>query len=274
MPTTTPFTDPQAVTALYAGTDRLRRRTTALHKAKVIGADATATIAALAAAAQPHPARILDVGCGRGSLALRLAQQYPETELTCIDQSAALLQVVRDRLGRFGRSADLIAADFHRLPVPAHHADLATAAFCLYHSSHPVTAIAEIARCVRPGGHLIITTKSADSYAAIHALVARSGVDRDATQRPSLYQSFHSDNADAAVRAAGLSTVKRLDQEHRFRFEDLGHLAEYVATCPQYQLPPAVAGQPRRLAAVLTDRVPDTPVTATSTVTYLLVQRP
>jgi SAM-dependent methyltransferase len=274
MPTTTPFTDPQAVTALYAGTDRLHRRTTALHKAKVIGADATATIAALAAAAQPYPRRILDVGCGRGSLALRLAQQYPETELTCIDQSAPLLQVVRDRLGRFGRSANLIVADFHRLPVPTHHADLATAAFCLYHSRQPVTAIAEIARCVRPGGYLIVTTKSADSYEAIHQIVAHSGLDREATQRPSLYQSFHTDNAETAVRAAGLSTVKRLDQEHTFRFQDHGHLAEYVATCPQYQLPPALLGQPQRLVALLTERVPDTDLTATSTVTYLLVQRP
>jgi ubiquinone/menaquinone biosynthesis C-methylase UbiE len=273
MPTTTPFTDPQAVTALYAGTDRLHRRTIALHKAKVTGADATATIAALASAAHPHPRRILDVGCGRGSLALRLVQQYPETTLTCIDQSAALLHVVGDRLGRFGRSADLIAADFHRLPVPTHHADLATAAFCLYHSRHPATAIAEIARCVRPGGHLIITTKSANSYAAIHALVARSGVDREATQRPSLYQSFHSDNADALVRKAGLFVVKRIDQEHTFRFQDLDHLAEYVATCPQYQLPPAIARQPQRLTAVLNERVPDAPLTATSTVTYLLVQR-
>jgi ubiquinone/menaquinone biosynthesis C-methylase UbiE len=275
MPTiTTPFTDPQAIAALYAGTDRLHRRTAALHRAKVIGADATATIAALATAAQPHPARIIDVGCGRGSLALRLAQQYPETGLTCIDQSPALLHVVRDRLGRFGHSAEYIAADFHRLPVPTHHADLAAAAFCLYHSSHPATALAEIARCVRPGGHLIMTTKSTDSYAAIHTLIARAGIDRDATQRPSLYQTFHRDNADGVVRAAGLVTVKRLDQEHTFRFLNFGHLGEYVATCPQYQLPPALARDPQRLSAVLTERVPDTPVTTTSTVTYLLVQRP
>jgi hypothetical protein len=77
---TTPFTDPPAPAVPYAGTDRLHRRTAALHRAKVIGADATATIAALAAAAQPHPARIIDVGCGRGSLALRLAQQSVHLE--------------------------------------------------------------------------------------------------------------------------------------------------------------------------------------------------
>jgi ubiquinone/menaquinone biosynthesis C-methylase UbiE len=270
----TPFTNPQTVAALYAGTDRLHRRTAALHRAKVVGADATATIAALAAAAEPHPARILEVGCGRGSLALRLAQQYPQTALTCIDQSAALLHVVRDRLGRCGHSADFITADFHRLPVPAHHADLAIAAFCLYHSPHPTTALAEIARCIRPGGHLIITTKSTDSYAAIHTLLAWAGIDRDAAQRPSLYQRFHSDNADAAVEAAGLVTIKRLDQEHTFRFPNFDHLAEYVATCPQYQLPPALARDPQRLSAVLTERVPHAAVTTMSTVTYLLVQRP
>jgi SAM-dependent methyltransferase len=155
-----------------------------------------------------------------------------------------------------------------------HHADLATCGFCLYHSHQPATALAEIARCVRPGGHPIITTKSADSYTAIHSVVAQTGLDREATQRPSLYQIFHSDNAEAAVRAAGLVTTKRLDQEHTFRFRDVGHLADYVATCPQYQLPPAVAGNPERLTVLLAERLPAAPLTATSTVTYLLVQRP
>jgi trans-aconitate methyltransferase len=70
--------------------------TTALHRAKVSGADATDTIAALDADPAPHV--IIDIGCGRGTATVRLARQYPSAAILAIDQSLALLTVVRDRL--------------------------------------------------------------------------------------------------------------------------------------------------------------------------------
>ncbi|WP_204013883.1 class I SAM-dependent methyltransferase [Virgisporangium aurantiacum] len=237
------------------------------------GANATDTIAALAADADPAPQMIIDVGCGRGTATVRLARQYPSAIILAVDQSPGLLTVVRDRLSAQHRSTALIAADFHHLPLPTASADLALAGFCLYHSPRPRHALAEIARCVRPGGWIIATTKSADSYHDIDALIATSGLDPGADQRPSLYQTFHTGNAEAVAAAAGLTVQRRVDQQHIFEFADLDHLAAYAITCPKYRLP-ANLTDATSLAAELRRRAPDAGPTTASTVTYLIAQRP
>lgn len=272
--TLNPFTDPTLVAgALYAAPARLTQRTTAMHRAKVSGADATDTITALAAATGTAPDVIIDVGCGRGTTTVRLARQYPSAAILAIDQSPALLTVVRGRLPAQRRRTALVAADFHHLPLPTAYADLAVAGFCLYHSPQPQHALAEIARCVRPGGAIIATTKSADSYHHIDALIAASGLDPDADRRPSLYQTFHTGNADAVTTTAGLTVQRRIDQHHTFKFTDPAHLAAYAATCPKYHLP-ANLTDAASLAAELRTRLPDAALTTASTVTYLLARRP
>jgi hypothetical protein len=67
---------------------------------------------------------------------------------------------------------------------------------------------------------------------------------------------------------------RRLDQQHTFRFSDLDHVSEYLITCPKYQLSADLTSDPNALASALRNRVPDTPVMTTSTVTYLVVGQP
>jgi hypothetical protein len=71
----------------------------------------------------------------------------------------------------------------------------------------------------------------------------------------------------------GLRIARRVEQEHTFRFANLNHLAEYAITSPKYLLPADLTGNPQRLASELRRRLPVTPVTATSTATYLVAQR-
>jgi len=261
-----PFTDPTLIRgALYATSDRIEQRTSALHRAKTSGADA--------AASNPAPARVLDIGCGRGTSTLRLARQFPAATVIAADLSPALLATAGGRLAAQPGDVSFVAADFHHLPFAAGSIDVAVAGFCLYHSPRPDQALAEITRCLRPGGYAIVTTKSADSYHAIDTLIADSGLDPDAATRPSLYQSFHTGNAAQIAATAGLRIARRVDQEHTFRFAGLAHLAEYAVTSPKYLLPADLTGDPQRLAAELRRRLPDIPVTATSTVTYLVAQR-
>jgi SAM-dependent methyltransferase len=271
----TPFTDPALIRdTLYGTADRLGQRTTALHRAKIMGADATETIAAMAMAANPAPARVADIGCGRGTTTVRLAQQYPTAALIAVDQSPALLNVVGTRLSAHRHQLHLVQADFHHLPDKISDVDLAVAAFCLYHSPRPERALTEIADRLAAGGTLIVTTKSADSYHEIDAIIAARDLDPGATGRPSLYHSFHSSNAADLLDAAGLVIRCRVDQQHVFRFADATHLAEYVTTCPKYQLPTELTTNPAALADALRHGAPNRTLTTTSTVTYLVVSRP
>jgi ubiquinone/menaquinone biosynthesis C-methylase UbiE len=271
--TTSPFTDPRQVSGpLYASADRIARRTSALHRARVSGRHAAEVIAELAVDAAMTPARVVaDLGCGRGTTTCLLAQRLPHARVIGVDLSAALLATARSRLPSPQRAA-AIRADFHWLPFRDGSCDLAVAAFCLYHSPAPERVIAEIARSLTPGGTAIIAVKSADSYRELDQVVAASGLDPAALSRPSLYAAAHSGNIEK-IAASGLPVQQVAHETHRFTFPTLADVAEYLATSPKYHLPAPVAGNPATLAAALRQRLPDEPVRTTSVVTYLIAGR-
>lgn len=272
--TGTPFTDPALVTgSLYACADRLARRTGALHAAKISGEDATATIVDLAARYAPVAPVVCDIGCGRGTTTLALAEGLTPARLTALDQSEALLDVVADRASQAGHVVETVCADFHQLPLADASVDVAVAAFCLYHSLRPERVIAEISRCLAGSGRAVLVTKSADSYHEIDQVIADSGLDPDARNRPSLYTSFHGDIA-AKIAATVLCVDHVVRQRHVFRFAGPDHLATYVATSPKYRLPGHLAGNVAELAEELKRRTTDEPLTAASTITYVVAVRP
>jgi SAM-dependent methyltransferase len=161
----TVFTDPGAHQRLYADPARLAQRTSALHAAKISGEDAAAAIAGLTVEHRPDARLLAGIGCGRGTTVLRLSQHLPRTLIVGVDQSPALLDAARRRHSeaRVGTAA-MMCADFHHLPIGDARLDVAVAAFCLYHSTRPAAVVAEIARCLSPGGVAVLATKSADSY--------------------------------------------------------------------------------------------------------------
>lgn len=175
---------------------------------------------------------IADVGCGRGTTTQRLAIRLHPSLLIGIDASRAMLDVASRRVGEVHSGPTRwLHADCHQLPLADRSCDLVVAAFCLYHSSRPGTVIAEIARCLRSGGIAILATKSADSYRELDELVARSGLDPTARQRPSLYVTAHS--ANVAELASGALRIQRLEHEqHGFTFEDLAHVATISPPAP------------------------------------------
>lgn len=217
-----PFTDSRQVSGpLYASADRIARRTSALHRARITGRHAAEVIADLAAEAVGISAEVVaDLGCGRGTTTRLLAQRLPRSRVVAVDLSAPLLVVARSRVSD-SSPVSAVRADFHRLPFGKGSWGLAVAAFCLYHSPAPERVISEIARCLAPGGTVIIAVKSADSYRELDQAVAASGLDPDALARPSLYQAAHSGNIEQI--AAGRLAICRLTHEthldHRLPFK-------------------------------------------------------
>lgn len=274
MPANNPFIDPAIVRGdLYATPQRLSDRTNALLTARVAGTPVADVLVDLtrnvlgAAAGRSH---LLDVGCGRGTSTLALATEVRPAHLTACDAAHALLDTTRRRLYKAAlrtTQTSVVAGDFHRMPFPDDTFDVVVAAFCLYHSARPADALIEIRRCLRPGGAVIVATKSADSYAELDRLVAVAGLDVDAASRPSLYQTLSSDNIRLVTGGAFTVQVVR-HEEHRFRFRDLGHTAAYLATSPKYRLPTGLAGNPIALTDALRRRLQDQPIHTTSTVSY------
>jgi SAM-dependent methyltransferase len=102
------------------------------------------------------PGPVADLGCGPGAHALALARRG--YAVVGVDGSPRMVEVARTRAAR-----DKLDARFDVLDIsmPLRFADASLggvlAILVLQHLPHPEAFIAEVRRCLWPGGHLLIT---------------------------------------------------------------------------------------------------------------------
>ena len=94
-----------------------------------------------------------DLGCGTGTVAEALAPFV--RRVVGVDASASMLELAGRRLERFD-NVDLVPGELESLPLDDGSVDVATMMLVLHHIEHPEAAISEAARCLRPGGRILI----------------------------------------------------------------------------------------------------------------------
>ena len=107
----------------------------------------------------PKSARdIVELGCGTGTLSLRLARCYPDARITFIDAAAEMLDVTRQRLIAEGASRpdrfNLVAATFEDVELPDRQFNLITSNMALHHVIDKAALFQRIYDWLRPGGTL------------------------------------------------------------------------------------------------------------------------
>ena len=109
----------------------------------------------------PPPGPVADLGCGPGAHALALARRG--YDVVGVDGAPRMVEVARARAARDEVDATF---DVHDVGAPLGFADASLggvlAILVLQHLSDPTAFIAEIRRCLRPGGHLLITAPVRD----------------------------------------------------------------------------------------------------------------
>ncbi|MCB2126196.1 MAG: class I SAM-dependent methyltransferase [Albidovulum sp.] len=98
--------------------------------------------------------RILDVGCGDGVLATRLARSG--ARVTGIDASADMIAAARRRAKAAGVEIDLVEGDARGLPFPAGYFDCVVSVATLCFVDDPRPTIRDMVRVLKPGGRLIL----------------------------------------------------------------------------------------------------------------------
>jgi len=102
----------------------------------------------------PHlasDAKVLDVGCGPGTITAGLAARVPRGHVTGIDAVPDILGQAREAAG--GReNVDFAVGDVYALGYPGASFDVVHAHQVLQHLSDPVLALTEMRRVTRPGG--------------------------------------------------------------------------------------------------------------------------
>jgi len=138
--------------------------------------------------------RLLDVGSGTGLLLSKIADRFPDAQLTGLDLSLAMALTARRS---HGDRVSVVAADAHRLPFEDRGFDVVVSSSSIHFWSEPADALIEIRRVLRDDGTLVVTDWCSDylacrlrdrylrwrnpayrpalSSAEIGALLARSG---------------------------------------------------------------------------------------------------
>lgn len=130
-----------------------------LNREVLGGFDLPKAVAEHGAACLPaRSAVVVDLGCGTGlvleCLRERLGILPYELQLIGVDGSPRMLELARRRLGE---AVSLRIGELDHLPLKDDEADFASLSLVLHHLSEPATALAEIRRVLRPGGHLLIS---------------------------------------------------------------------------------------------------------------------
>jgi ubiquinone biosynthesis O-methyltransferase len=97
---------------------------------------------------------LLDVGCGDGELAVALARRG--AIVTGVDASAEMVEAAKKRARQNNADLAFRVARAEDLPFPSEQFDVVTAITILCFVEDPAPFFGEIARVLRPGGHLVI----------------------------------------------------------------------------------------------------------------------
>jgi ubiquinone/menaquinone biosynthesis C-methylase UbiE len=146
------------------------------HDPSVLRAHGHRTAGKCAAFLLPHLAlssRILDVGCGPGTISLGLAAAAPEGQVVAIDYSADVIEVAKQNalqsgIGncefRTGNACELEFGDGMFDVVYAHQ--------CLIHLEDPVKALREMGRVCKAGGSIAVREGMKPFYYCLLFIVA------------------------------------------------------------------------------------------------------
>ena len=112
--------------------------------------------------------RVLDIGCGDGTLTFRLAER--SDRVWGIDDSLLPLRLARAEFHRRRprRTPFLMNADARRLPFPNGTFDCVVLADVIEHIDAPEAVIAEAHRVLRTGGQILLTTPRREGAVSAH----------------------------------------------------------------------------------------------------------
>lgn len=160
-------------------------------------------------AVEPH--RVIEVGCGRGEFAERLAEAG--VEVVAVDQSARMVELTAER------GVEARVADVQHLPFGEGSFDAAVANFMLYHVPDLDQGLSELARVLSTGGVLVAATNGFRQLAELWELAGRALSDRA--------DLFMRETGEAMLRRH-FTTVRRIDLDSTIEVT-ADEMREYIA---------------------------------------------
>jgi 2-polyprenyl-3-methyl-5-hydroxy-6-metoxy-1,4-benzoquinol methylase len=102
------------------------------------------------------PPRILDVACGQGHITAEIQRSFGDAAVSALDCSVSAISFAAEHFP----GIDFVVANAYRPPYPPASFDLAVCNNIWEHVPDPLTLLAGIARVLKTGGRIIISTPS------------------------------------------------------------------------------------------------------------------
>lgn len=147
---------------------------TAGHRIAPLVAEALAERVIATLRADDFAGHLLDVACGPGTLALRLARELPGVRIAGVDASVEMIKRAHGQATEVGLDEGRIrfaAMDVHHLAFEAATFDAATCNLGFPFFAHPVAALAEIGRVLKPGASLWASVPDRASWRELFEVV-------------------------------------------------------------------------------------------------------
>lgn len=155
---------------------------------------------------------LLDLGCGSGDMTLRFARALPESRITAVDGSQAMLDAGKQLVGAEPQLAERIRwvrANLPQDPIPSDDYALVMSHSALHHFHEPQALWQVIRKQTRPGSMVFISDLSRVESVemAEHIVHERAGNEHPALQRDfaaSLCAAFTVEEVRNQLSLAGL----------------------------------------------------------------------
>jgi ubiquinone/menaquinone biosynthesis C-methylase UbiE len=189
---------------------------------KLLGGDAARRTLVDQAGLRPRH-RVLDIGCGTGTLATLIKRLYPDVDVVGLDPDPKALARARGKAGRAGVSIAFDQGFADALPYPAASFDRVVSSLMFHHlaEDEKEKTLREVRRVLKPGGTLHLLDFGGAEHAA-DGLLSR------------WVHSSHrlSDNSEGRILAlmgqAGFADPKTVDHRHLL----FGRIVYYRAGAP------------------------------------------
>lgn len=192
----------------------------------------------------PRRGRLLDLGCGPGGIALKLARRLPELAVFGADYSLNMIRAARRAAAEQGLSgrARFFVADANRLAFPDATFDFVLSNSVLHHLHDPVRVLKEMARVVRPEGVVLVRDLRRPSRLAFPLHVRWYG-----RYYSGLMYKLYCDSVRAAYTGEELADLLARSglQDARIFFHERTHLG-FVRLTRSAPLPPSREGEEER----------------------------
>lgn len=160
----------------------------------------------------PDAGEIIDLGCGPGNIALRMAEAFPRCTVAAVDGAAAMLDIARKRAAAMPGAKSRIRFIETILPssiLPTKSASAVVSNSLLHHLHEPAGLWMTLRQVAAPGASvLIVDLRRPETTAAAQSIVDTYARDEPEILRQDFYNSllaaFEVDEVKQQLDAAGL----------------------------------------------------------------------